>query len=192
MRKLLMIAALCVAAMMNAQTTTTAKRMNKVRPIEFEMHAGVATALDRMPCGNSSSGPALGIELRYNIKNSPLDIGLAIDFTHVFYEFKREAEALEQDNMTTLLGFTADYNFHQGGNVNPFAGIGLGLGIHDALIDVLDDTNDCNNTAMITPRAGVELWRHLRFTLAANLSCRYFNNVSLTVGCVLGRGKKKD
>lgn len=197
MRIPFLIAALCVALVINAQTVTTeeqtqiAKSTQRVRPIEFEMRVGAAVPLDGIPYGNKSNGPVLGLELRYNFKNSPIDVGFVIDFTTAFYEFRNEPEMLEQDNRTTMIGFTADYNFRQGGKVNPFVGIGFGVGMHSALIEVVDDTNDCSDTALITTRMGVELWRHLRLMLAANLSCKYYSNVSLTVGYVIGGGKKK-
>lgn len=163
----------------------------RVRPIEFEIRYGLDAPLERLPHSDKSLGFALGMELRYNFKDSPMDLGVTIDFTSAYYEFKQEPETLEQFNSKTLIGITSDYNFRQGGKVNPFVGLGVGLGVHDALMDVVDDTNDCNNTIAIAPRCGVELWRHLRLTLAANISCKYYNNISLTVGCVFGGGKKK-
>lgn len=190
---LLLLASLLTMPRLMAQTT-------RVRPVEFEIHVGASQAIDRMDYAKRSNGPVLGIELRYNIKNSPLDVGFLVDLTTAFYEFKDlEVETVddytvktsfEQSNRTSMLGFTCDYNFRQGGTVNPFVGLGIGLGVHDALIDVVNDKNDCNNTAVVVPRVGVELWRHLRFTLSANLSCQYYNNLSLTVGCVFGGGKK--
>lgn len=67
----------------------------------------------------------------------------------------------------------------------------MGYSGHVALVDAIDDTNDGRETFMVVPRVGVELWRHLRFTLAANISCKYFHNASLTVGYVIGGGKKR-
>lgn len=119
-------------------------------------------------------------------------MGFAIDITTAIYEFDYGAYWLEQDSRTVFMGFTADYNFRQGGKVNPFVGMGVGLGLHNAVEDVTDDPNDRTATVMIAPRVGVELWRHLRLTLTANLSCKYYNNLSLTIGYVIGGGKKKD
>lgn len=190
MRTLLFSVVMCVATVVSAQSGKASKTIG-VRPVEFELCAGVAFPLDHIPASNASSGPILGMELRYNFKNSPMDIGLVLNFTSIYYEFDHVPEELEQDNHTTMIGFTTDYNFRQGRNVNPFIGVGLGLGVHDALLDVVEDTNDCNNTVEFSPRVGVELWRHLRLTLGANISCKYYNSVGLTVGYVIGGGKKK-
>lgn len=190
MRTILLFALLCVATVATAQSGATRQAV-AVRPVEFELHFGAALPLDHIPASNASGGPVLGMELRYNFKNSPMDVGIALDFTSLYYEFESVPDELEQNNHTTTIGFTTDYNFGQGRNVNPFVGIGLGLGVHDALLDVVDGTNDCNNTVEFSPRIGVELWRHLRLTLSGNIACKYYNGVALTVGCVLGGGKKK-
>lgn len=162
-----------------------------VRHIEFELHGGVCLPFSSMQQANRSGGPVLGMELRYNFSRLPLDVGLTVDFTNAYYNGKGEAlKDYEQQNRTSFIGITSDWNFGQGATVNPFVGMGLGYGIHDTLLDDINTTNDGNNTVMFAPRAGVELWRHLRLTLAANLSCKYFHNMSLTVGLVLGGGKK--
>lgn len=184
--------AVLLAAAANAQTTANIKSVQGVRPIEFEMHVGATRPLGSIYGSKKNFGPALGMELRYNFRDSPFDAGFAIDITTaVHYGEGWVPDEWAQSNRTAVIGFMGDYNFRQGDKVNPFVGMGWGLALHDALIDVIDETNDRNTTAMIIPRVGVELWRHLRLTLAANLSCKYFNNMSLTVGFVIGGGKKK-
>jgi hypothetical protein len=42
-----------------------------------------------------------------------------------------------------------------------------------------------------TPRAGVELFRHVRFTLSGAFVRKGFNNACLSLGIVIGGGKKK-
>lgn len=181
------ITALTLSALspLRAQTTM-------VRPIEFEMHVGATCPLGGMHDTDKKTGPALGVELRYNFKDSPFDVGLALDITTARYGWRPDEYDRSQSNRTAFLGTTVDYNFHQGGKVNPFVGMGIGVGLHDALVDVIEETNDGTATfPTVSPRVGVELWRHLRLTLAANLSCKYYNNLSLTVGYVIGGGKKK-
>lgn len=185
LRNILFIGMLLLTAGASAQTRA-------VRPFEFELHFGADYPLNRLPDTDKSGGPSFGLELRYNIKNSPLDVALLLDFTEVYYnQSNGNEEKLEQCNLTTTIGLGADYNFRQGCNVNPFVGCGIGFGMHDALSDFIDGTNDNRNTMTFAPRVGVELWRHLRVTLSTSLSCKYYSSIGLTVGLVLGGGKKQ-
>lgn len=187
MKKSLFMAAMAVFALSPLRAQT-----NSVRPIEFEMHVGATTPIGGMHDTDKKVGPALGVEMRYNFKNSPFDVGFAIDLTTARYGWKPDEYDRSQSNRTAFLGFTGDYNFRQGGKVNPFVGMGLGIGIHDALVDVIEETNDQTTSfPTISPRVGVELWRHLRLTLVANITCKYYNNVGINVGYVIGGGQKK-
>lgn len=186
MRKslLLVFFALLAAIHISAQSVS-------VRPVEFELRYGVAFSVDHMQNCTGTGGPALGMELRYNIKNSPVDVGVNFDWNYV--EFDSKSDDSDQLNETFRLGVTSDYNFRQGRNVNPFAGLGIGYASNSLNMNYsdIDNTNDGRNTFYFSPRAGVELWRHLRLTLQANLICKYYSNVGLTVGVVFGGGKKK-
>lgn len=175
-----------------AMTMMTAAAQTKtIRPIEVEMHVGATRPIGNLDGSDSKTGPHIGLEMRYNFKNSPFDAGLMVDMTSAVHSRSFEdVGRMDQSNRTVLLSLAGDYNFGQGNTVNPFAGIGLGVGIHDALNDVYDETNDNKTTFALSPRVGVELWRHLRVTLAANISCKYYNNVALTIGYVIGGGLK--
>lgn len=186
-KKILFVAVMLFSTLspLRAQTTS-------VRPVEFEMHAGTSRPLGSLDGTERSFGAAIGMELRYNLKNSPFDVGLALDITTALYKWKPDEYDRHQSNRTAFIGLTGDYNFRQGGKVNPFVGMGLGVGVHDALVDVIDETNDHTATfPTVSPRVGVELWRHLRLTLATNITCKKYNNISFTVGYVIGGGKKK-
>lgn len=193
----MLLVALCAATTMSAQESETLSTNKggvcRVRPIEFEMHMGASQPLGSKIAGTDRDfGATIGCELRYNFMDSPFDLGLTIDVTTACYNWMLDEEYdCTQSNRTAFYGVTGDYNFGQGRTVNPFVGLGLGVGCHLAILDELDDTNDGRATAMFVPRVGVELWRHLRVTLAANLSCKYFHNATLTVGYVIGGGRKK-
>jgi len=70
MRKVLFIAAMCVATAMNGQTARP-KQVQRVRPVEFEMHIGAGTAFDGMPGGDRLMSPALGVGYATTSRNSP-------------------------------------------------------------------------------------------------------------------------
>lgn len=161
-----------------------------VRPVEFELHYGIAYQWNNMHGANRSGGPSGGVELRYNFR-SPIDVALLIDLTTVYYEKKQESsDKLEQGNLTTMIGFAADYNIKQGKAINPFFGCCVGFALHDLCLDTINATNDGQNTLAIRPRIGVEMWRHLRLSLSSTLSCKYYDNMCISVGLVLGGEKK--
>lgn len=193
----MLLVALCAATTMSAHESEALNERKsetvRVRPIEYEMHLGASQPLGSKIAGTDRDfGATIGCELRYNFKDSPFDVGVTIDVTTAWYNWMLDEEYdCTQSNRTVFYGVTGDYNFGQGRAVNPFVGLGLGVGSHLAILDELDDTNDGRTTAMIMPRVGVELWRHLRLTLAANLSCKYYHNATLTVGYVIGGGRKK-
>lgn len=164
---------------------------NSVRPVEFEMRIGATTPLSGFHGGNKEPGAALGVELRYNLKDSPIDLGVNIDITTAMYNFDmREYYDYTQSNRSALFGIVVDYNLCQGGKVNPFFGMAFGICKHDALNEVAYDDHDGDESKFVSPRIGVELRRHFRATLAANLSCRGYSNLSLTMGYVIVGGKK--
>lgn len=188
MRKhLLLILALVATTCLYAQTT-------RVRSFEFEPRLGITMPLNNFNDGDKFIGPTLGMELRYNFKDSPFDIGMAIDIATAVYDFEFFDEvcfSLEQSNRTAVVSLTGDYNFLQGRKVNPFVGAGLGVAFHKVVHDEAYPLSESAKMAF-TPRVGVELWRHLRFTLSAGFSSKGYNNLRLTVGYAFGGGKKKD
>lgn len=192
MRKTMLLLLLGITTMAEAQTETTAN-MVAVRPIEFEMRVGTTLPLGSIKGTDGQFGAALGVELRYNFRRVPVDVGFALDITTAVHGYKSDySDDCQQSNRTALLVLTGDYNFRQGHAVNPFVGVAMGVGLHDALLDVLVETKGCHATVpTFSPRVGVELWRHLRLTLTSNISRKYYNNLSLTLGYVVGGGKKK-
>ncbi len=52
-----------------------------------------------------------------------------------------------------------------------------------------DDDNDVQGCGVV-PRVGIELYRHIRITLAGHLGKKIYNTVGLTVGYTFGIGKK--
>lgn len=187
MKQILFAVALATTALSSLQAQTT-----KVRSVEFELRIGATAPLSSFHGGEKQIGPTLGVELRNNLKNSPIDIGVSIDITTAVYYFNtREISDCSQSNRTAQFGIVVDYNLNQGGKVNPFFGMAFGTGQQDNINEVAYSYHDGDNTKFVSPRLGVELSRHFRATLAANLSCHGYSNASLTVGYVIGGGKKK-
>lgn len=174
-----------------AALSARAQFAHRVKPIEFEVRFGATMPVNSLRGSDKTTAPAFGLELRYNFPDVPLDAGFALDINAAAYSFGYIADDFEQRNRTCFVGLTGDYNFRQGGTINPFVGLGFGIGVHDAIMDVVDDTKDGINTLAFVPRLGVELWRHLRVTFAATLSTKYYNNFSINVGYAIGGGRKR-
>lgn len=187
MKKILFSLAFAAIAMSTLRAQTT-----RVRSLEFELRVGATAPLSRFHGGQKQIGPTLGVELRNNLKNSPIDIGVNIDITTAVYYFNTpQISDCSQSNRTAQFGIVLDYNLNQGATVNPFFGVAFGFGQQDNINEVAYSYHDGDNTKFVSPRVGVELSRHFRATLAANLSCHGYSNASMTVGYVIGGGKKK-
>lgn len=178
---ILLMALSFMAAKTNAQN-------NDVKRFEFELRAGLTTPVGAYHGGSAQTGSALGMEGRYNFKDSPWDCGLMLELTTARRGFSNDAD-IWQSNRTLAFAATGAYNFHQGRNVNPFAGIAIGIAGNDV---VGDDVYPSNGTSLFfSPRIGVELFRHFRLTISSNISRKGYNNLQLSLGVVIGGGKKR-
>lgn len=146
-----------------------------IRRVEGEIALG--TTLPTHNLGND--GKLLGIkatiELRYNQRSLPLDYGL--QFSVSDYRFRDHNESDSERNDAIYLMALSDYNFRRNEKASFFVGAGMGIA---------DESSFC-----LMPRCGVELWRHLRITMAYHVSEKHLSGLSLTVGVVFGGGKKK-
>jgi hypothetical protein len=166
-----------------------------VRHFEGDLHAGVTFPLSTFHNGSSRVGPAIGAELRYNLNGSlPLDFGVVMDFSAAVYHWDEDglsdAGESDQSNRTFSIQALCDYNFGQGKAWNPFVGLALGWGQHDIINDDVYLDGDGQSCFVITPRVGLEICRHVRFTLNANISRTGYNTLGLTIGYVFGGGLK--
>ena len=95
-----------------------------VHPIEGGFYAGLSFPLGGYHSGTSKNGAKIGGDLRYNINNTPWDCGIFLEINSAQRDFESE---YSQNNRTSIIGIIGDYNFRQGTNFNPYAGIGVGL-----------------------------------------------------------------
>ena len=167
-----------------------------VRPLEGEFFLGTSAPLFGYHGGKSKLGVALGLELRCNVEDSPVDVGVLLDITSAEREYssRRQEDGVtmgpyRQNNRTATAAVVCDYNFNQGGLVNPFIGIGYGTCLYTAINQVVYDSD--GKCMVFIPRVGVELFRHLRVTWSSHLSRKGYHNVSLAVGLVLGGNPRK-
>lgn len=94
-----------------------------------------------------------------------------------------------QNNRTLALALTGDYNFLQGKKVNPFIGTAIGVAFNDVVGDKCFPTK--GTSMLFSPRVGVEFFHHFRLATQFNLSRKGYNNLSVTLGFVIGGRPKK-
>lgn len=161
-----------------------------VKRFEAEARLGATFPVGFLGHTERVSGPSMGLELRYNFRKIPLDIGLAAELTTAVYKLNRNGRSDYQSNRTATITLFSDYNFKQGRKVNPFIGTGIGLGMNNALNDLLYEVNE-GGTCVFVPRIGVELFRHLRLSLSSHISQKGYNNICFSIGYAFGGGLKK-
>lgn len=163
-----------------------------VQKMEFEFRGGLTTPIGAYHDGSSQTGAALGLECRYNFKGRPWDCGLMFEVTTARRgfdsQYNKDAD-IWQSNRTYSLAATGSYNFRQGKNVNPFAGVAIGFAGNDV---VGDEVYPSKGTSLLfAPRVGVELLHHLRLSLSSNVSRKGYNNLQFSLGFVIGGRPKK-
>ena len=183
----LLAALACVLAL-----GTESIAQEQVRKLEFEAGLGYSLAMTKEEHYGSLS--AL-LELRYNLRHSPWDVGIHYEnsvapLESVDYEALYDTRpgfiptgTIDEDIHYILP--VADYNFHRGERLSYFIGGGLGMSICRI------EYNPRGSFALM-PRAGVELFNHLRLTLSYKYNSHgVYHYLGLSIGGVLGGGRKR-
>ena len=165
-------------------------RAQEVQSIEVESRVGITFPLGDYFNGNTSIGPSLGLELRYNVPKSSWDCGLALNVTTAVRKYYlHDSTFYEQSNRSVNVVLFGDYNFGQARKFNPYVGCGVGISLYDAVNEVVYDAQGLSFA--FQPRFGVELFRHLRFGVSFLVNRKGYNNVEFSLGLVLGGRPKK-
>lgn len=187
---LLLAVALCSTA--RAQTV-------EVRRFEAEIGVGLVNGASKLSLDGCDAGPLLYAELRYNLRALPIDVGVQLSSSY----FHRKADG-QADRLKTKSGnimAVADYNLFRGRRVSLFAGVGVGCGVLELTSPLTvthpDErwggytTGDGKSKLCLSPRFGVELFNHLRLTLFYMGEERANNHFGLSIGGVIGGGRKR-
>lgn len=189
MRLISAVAAACFSLL--AVQTATAQDSAipaTVQMFEGEANFGAAFPADKYHSARGKGGLTMGLSMRYNIPETRFDCGITADFTGVIRDFERNPHTYQQTNRILSLALTGAYNFRQGKKVNPFAGIGIGVGFYDTVGDRIYDVSGTG--AVFIPKVGVELWSHLRVFASAHIIRKGFNSIDIGLAVVIG-GRKK-
>ena len=167
-----------------------------VQMFEFEIRGGPTMPLGGYHGGDNDVGLSLGLELRYNTEEQPWDCGAFLQLdaaSRNFYSQNHPGYVGVQTNRIWAYGITGDYNFKQGYRVNPFVGMGVGIASLDQEGDSKYKNITSTETFVFMPRAGIELFHHIRLTAHCMIVRRGFHTAGLAIGFVIGgRPKKKE
>lgn len=161
---------------------------------EFEIRGGLTMPLGGYHGGDNDVGLSLGLELRYNTEEQPWDCGAFLQLdaaSRNFYSQNRPGSVGVQTNRIWAYGITGDYNFRQGYRVNPFVGMGVGIASLDQEGDSKYKNITSTETFVFMPRAGVELFHHIRLTAHCMIVRHGFHTAALSIGFVIGGRPKK-
>ncbi|MDE6305060.1 MAG: hypothetical protein K2L90_00555 [Muribaculaceae bacterium] len=166
-------------------------QIREVKPVEVEISVGATVPLDGgYHNGNAMfDAGALGLDLRYNIGETPWDCGAFLHLDCAFRSFPQHNDG-QQNNRTLSIGLLGNYNFCQGSKINPFAGMGVGVGIHDVVGGRF--YNGGSPSAVFIPKAGVEFLYFLRLNAYCQISRKGYNTFGLSLGLTIGGWPKKN
>lgn len=191
MKERLLSLLLVLVCLAGAVPGASALHPRRVEMLEGEACVGISFPIGGYRGGQHNESASLGLEGRYNFRDTPWDLGLAFRLSCAERRFGLEQNDPEssQNNRTIALLAISHYNFNQGGKFNPYAGVGVGVGYLDVVGTRVYPLHSW--TPAVAPCVGIEFVTHARVTLHFNLSRRGFNNMTLTFGAVLGGGPKQ-
>ena len=170
----------------------------EVRRIEGEIGLGLVFATGKLQFDRVNTGATGHIELRYNLRRQPIDVGVQVSGA-IFHRESDMAGRLKFRGWNLLA--VSDYNYRRGRRVSLFGGLGLGYAsiINSAPITFDNtqphwgriSTGDKTGSFCVMPRIGVEFFNHLRLTLDYKWQEKANCHFSLTLGGVFGGGRKK-
>jgi hypothetical protein len=163
---------------------------------EYELAAGFIfpTAFDGIP---GFTGSQLLGEVRYNAVPK-FDVALQYSFNRFFRAYLLDNEFHNANSHSLVALF--DYNWRPTGNLNLFAGFGLGcslIGDQYFNVDANDGThNDYFLSLTASPRFGFEMFNRVRFTVdfkakMSDYSLGEFSYLGLSLGYVFGGDVRK-
>lgn len=173
-----------------------ANAQRQKKALEFEFAFGRIYATDKLFFSKNNPGNSPYVELRYNFKQVPVDIGIQWS-GQIFSRDYRPKDQLGFPSHNITL--TTDYNFRKYKNFTFFAGIGTGIGFiqngeslkrpHPDQSLYTDGAED--RTFCIMPRIGLEFWDRIRLTLSYKLEDKANRHFGIHLGFVIGGGNKK-
>jgi hypothetical protein len=189
----------------SSTTTKKAKTPRKIRAFELELAGGIVSPTDKLSFDKNNLGWTAQGELRYNFKRLPLDLGVHVDGALFNREGKplgsaEELKQLASAKFTSITGLgVIDLNILRTKGFSIFFGCGVGYGMLISDLTAIQNVQDIDQKGSfcVMPRAGIELFHHLRATFyykhfEAGKNYEFSqNHYGVSLGVVFGGGKKK-
>lgn len=122
---------------------------SKVQNVEGGFYVGPTIPLGGYHGGTNKAFLSFGASLSYNFQSVPVDCGVFMQMDFPRHEFFTSGTVYSEGvpvgsytynqtqlNRTITVGVVGNYNFRRSSKVNPFVGLGLGVGFNDAVGDV--------------------------------------------------------
>lgn len=191
MKRLLLTAIACLAA-----ATLTAQSHNNVRRMEYELGLGINQA-GKYNGGAAKTGMQIFFETRMNFTGTPYDVGAQAMFG--YFDRKADDKGVSTNIRHRItLSVTGDYNLRRWRRVAPFVGVGVGYANVETTFtrpkgspDRWLDTSLSDQSVVISPRIGVELFSHLRITAEYRIMKKEYSFFGINIGGVFGGGQKQ-
>lgn len=192
-RKILFIAAIATMVFGIGQVSAQER---VVRAVELELGGGIITPTDKLHFDKNHPGWTADVELRYNFKKLPLDIGLHVDGAALNRESNpiQNVQELREVKFASITGLAvADLNIWRTKGFSLFAGVGVGYGMLINDFKNISNIKDVDKLGCfcVMPRVGLEIAHHFRATLYYKQLKKEQNHFGVNVGIVLGGGKLK-
>ncbi len=174
----------------------SAQKTRTVRALEVELGGGIATPTDKLHFDKNQLGWNALVELRYNFKTIPIDLGLHVDGAVL----NRKSEPIENVQELKEAKFAslncmavADLNMFRAKGFSLFVGVGVGYGMLLNDFKKIEHLKDVDRLGCfcVMPRLGFEIAHHVRATIYYKQLKKEQNHFGVNLGIVLGGGKKK-
>lgn len=165
-----------------------------VRAIELELGGGIITPTSKLHFDKNHPGWNANLEVRYNFKSLPLDLGLHVDGAALNRELNpiqniQELREVKFASITTLA--VLDVNIWRAKGISLFGGVGVGYGMLINDFQKITHIKDVDKLGCfcVMPRVGIEIIHRVRATLYYKQLKKEQNHFGLNLGVVIGGGK---
>ncbi len=172
----------------------------EVRAVEVELGAGFPFGVHRLRAagfGHYRTGVTGGVEVRYNFKRSPFDVGFQLRPTALNRDLSSDRGSCTFTSVALMA--TSDYNFRRATDCSFFVGLGAGCAFLTQSAAVRFDEqsggfydNGPKASVCVMPRVGIEVCDHWRITFAYQFMERANRNFSIALGISFGGGRKNN
>ncbi|MDR1272917.1 MAG: hypothetical protein LBK12_00045 [Odoribacteraceae bacterium] len=152
----------------------SAGQEKRIQRINFEVDFGIIFGATRDGAEKLPLGGTMGMEIRYNLRSLPLNIGLIQELSG----FSRVYETGRKENIRSLktLG-VCDYNFRRGKAVSMFVGAATGGAIEMNML-----SSKRRTLFAFVPRVGLRFFKHVSLSLDYAMTRVYHNHFDLKLG----------